>query len=155
MPSRRASDGVLRNFLGAYSSRNSDYDGYWIFGLVVTASTRVSIDLLGEGCGAGMLPYETAARQLACAKFKEQISAARVPLSAVAEARLDLTWSTAARVEPVNGHDREGHDLTLTVRATTRRGRLHRQQRTIFVAPHDPTLELRSTRATLEKRPSS
>ena len=35
MPRRRTIKGVLDNFLGTYTSRYSDYDGYWLFGMVV------------------------------------------------------------------------------------------------------------------------
>src|SRR5688572_4808609 len=38
--------GALRNFLGTFTSRNSDADGYWIFGQVVGKAESLEIDLL-------------------------------------------------------------------------------------------------------------
>ena len=35
MPTRRVIKSVLHNFLGTYTSRYSDYNGYWLFGFMV------------------------------------------------------------------------------------------------------------------------
>ena len=35
MPTRNALKGVLAGFLGTYTSRNSDYRGYWLLGFLV------------------------------------------------------------------------------------------------------------------------
>jgi hypothetical protein len=146
MPSRRAIAGVLHNFLGSFASRNADLDGYWLFGLVVTGWSQATIDLLGEGSAAGAPPHEVAARQLACATFQQQMMHARAPLAALREARLEISRSAAARIDSVDEHDREGHDLTLRVYALTAHGQSLERETTIFVAPHDPALERRRAR---------
>jgi hypothetical protein len=38
--------GVLHNFLATYSSRYSDYDGYWLFGVLAQESGHLQIDLV-------------------------------------------------------------------------------------------------------------
>ena len=43
---RRIIKGVLHNFIGTYTSRYSDYDGYWLFGMVVRDVAELRIDLL-------------------------------------------------------------------------------------------------------------
>jgi hypothetical protein len=48
MKPRRIIKGVLHNFLGTYTSRYSDYDGYWLFGMLVRDVEELSIDLLPE-----------------------------------------------------------------------------------------------------------
>jgi hypothetical protein len=147
MPSRRAIAGVLHNFLGSFASRNSDLGGYWMFGLVVTTCSQTSIDLLGDGDAGGAPPHEVASRRLARATFERQMMHARAPRSALREARLEISRSAAPRIDAVDGHDRQGHDLTLRVSVTTAHGQTIERQTTIFVAPHDPALERRSTRS--------
>ena len=46
MAKRRAIRGVLGNFLGTFTSRYSDYDGYWLFGFLVADLKDLRIDLL-------------------------------------------------------------------------------------------------------------
>ena len=48
MTSRRVIPGVLHNFLGTFTSRYSDFNGYWIFGFLVEKMDSVRIDLLAE-----------------------------------------------------------------------------------------------------------
>ena len=48
MTSRRVIPGVLHNFLGTFTSRYSDFDGYWVFGFLIESMDRVRIDLLSE-----------------------------------------------------------------------------------------------------------
>jgi hypothetical protein len=45
MPGRRSITGVLCGFLGTYTSRYSDFDGYWIFGFLVAQVVDVKFDL--------------------------------------------------------------------------------------------------------------
>ena len=46
---RRVIKGVLDNFLGTYTSRYTDYEGYWLFGLLVADLGEVEFDLLAAG----------------------------------------------------------------------------------------------------------
>jgi hypothetical protein len=49
MASLRAIKCALHNFLGTYSSRYSEYSGYWLFGFLVNDLTRIDFDLFERG----------------------------------------------------------------------------------------------------------
>ncbi len=46
MACRNAIRGALNGFLGTYTSRYSDFGGYWLFGLVANELRQLQIDLL-------------------------------------------------------------------------------------------------------------
>jgi hypothetical protein len=45
---RRVLNSVLRGFLGSYSSRYSDFDGFWLFGFLVSDLALMEVDLLAS-----------------------------------------------------------------------------------------------------------
>jgi hypothetical protein len=65
----------------------------------------------------------------------------------VREARVTVARATIPIQGPVNGHLVSGYDTTVTVTALSDLGVVYTRTATIFVAPHDPRIELRSTRA--------
>ncbi len=72
MATRRTMRGVLGNFLGTYTSRYSDFDGYWLFGFLVSDLGEFRIDLLAPNPGEPNTPLAVAV-QLAAAKFDDQM----------------------------------------------------------------------------------
>src|SRR5437667_11840282 len=97
MTSRRTIKGVLHNFLGTYTSRYSDFDGYWLFGFLVDGIDHAKCDLIetsGENIEATPI---AAAKRLAATKFAEQIEKAGLPRSCFREAHLDITKSADSR----------------------------------------------------------
>ena len=145
MTTRRAFKGALCGFLGTYTSRYSDYDGWWIFGLLVADLTSMSIDLLAP-VSPGVVPQPSeAARRLAVVKFQEQVAKARLSPALLREARLDITRGMESRSCFVNGHAREGSALHFRATVTTDQGRTYECTCVVFVAPHSDG-ELRSTR---------
>jgi hypothetical protein len=79
---------VLRGFLGTFTSRHPDYDGYWIFGYVVESLDVLSIDLLADA----PVPDspQTALLSIAGRTFAEQLAKAGLERSQVASAVLTL-----------------------------------------------------------------
>jgi hypothetical protein len=71
IPRRRNLKGVLAGFLGTYTSRYSDYQGFWLFGFIVGLPNPLEIDLLGVQENA--LSPEDMAGDLARVKFREQL----------------------------------------------------------------------------------
>ena len=141
MPRRRIIKGILHSFLGTYTSRYSNYDGYWLFGFLVEDMEHVRIDLLGAaGKGAEGTPTTTA-RCLAVSKFAEQMEKAGFSMSCFQEACLDITKSADSREGIVNGHVCSGHDVRFVATAITDHGRTFESGVSVFVAPHDPTIE--------------
>lgn len=145
MPHRKSLKGVLDNFLGTFTSRHSDLSGYWIFGMIISDLNRHRIDLLGPGPD-GSDALATAGR-LACQRFHEQLLKPGLAPACVREATLELERTSRSRSVNVNGLMATGHELALTARVVTDLGKTYERRQSIFVAPHDPTVESRSARA--------
>jgi hypothetical protein len=148
MPRRRALRGVLHSFLGSFTSRYSDYEGYWIFGVLVLDLRETTIDLLGDAGGGERPGPLTAALRLARTLFGEQLGKAGLDPSRVREARLDMRRSSALTRGTVNGRLAEGYEIKLAVRVVTDLNGVYESTASIFAAPHDPQAEQRSSRAT-------
>lgn len=145
MKIRRHISGVLCSFLDAYASRYSDYDGYWIFGLLIREGERQSFDLLHDDSSTLNSPIVAAARQIAQERFLALLGKARIPKAFVSEVKVHLS-----RLEPspgaVNGRISNGYRVSLAVVALSDLGKCYNAEKIIFVAPHNPADELRSTR---------
>ena len=145
MPTRRVLNGVLCGFLGTYTSRYSDYDGYWLLGFLVGNLEKAEFDLLTSEAGIFRNPI-SAARNLAASKFADQLRKAALELHNLNEARLTIERLPDDRSVP-GQHFRCGYNLLFRATATADTGRQYEQEKIVFVAPHDPRLESRSTRA--------
>jgi hypothetical protein len=145
MPHRRDLKGVVHNFLGTYTSRYSDHEGWWIFGLAEAQLGNAQVDLFGSVDRAD--DPLSAATQMAQAKFAEQLSKAKIPSSFVREAHLSVTRAPELSRGQVNERWCDGHTFTFTVRVVSDRGKTFEDKTSIFVAPHDETIERRRTRA--------
>ncbi len=147
MARRRTIQSVIDNFLASLVSRNSELDGYWIFGHVVSDLTSVlEIDLLGPMRERESTATAALAR-LAVRLFHEQLAKQRLPVRVVAEANLCASRSPSATRGSVNGHEVNGFAVTLTAHVVSDLGRTYSASIRRFVAPHDESLERRSGRA--------
>src|SRR5262249_41036521 len=139
MTSRRVIPGVLHNFLGTFTSRYSDFDGYWLFGFLVENLDTLRIDLLGEiheDADSTALGF---ARRLAARRFSEQIAKAGLPKEWVREAYLDISKSSQGKIGVVNGRRCSGYDVKFEAHVVSDLSRAYERTGSIFVAPHDPT----------------
>jgi len=138
---------VLRGFLGTYVSRYSDWDGFWLFGFLVSELRVMEIDLLGAG--GDVAPADTpeaAARALATSKFRDQLAKVGLPAGRVEAASLTLE-RLAPATGLADGVARAGFQLRFRAATTTDTGRVFEAEQIVFVAPHDPRVERRSARA--------
>jgi hypothetical protein len=145
MARRRVIKGVVHNFLGTLSSRYSDYDGYWVFGLLVSGLNELTIDLLSDAD----IPDDSVLThliRLARERFSEQLVRQRLALSSVRSASLQITRSPAPTIGVVNGHRADGYEVTLCARVVSDLHTAYAGQVTVFVAPHNAEIEIRSTR---------
>lgn len=137
----RALHALLHNFLGTFTSRYTQRDGYWLFGFVVEGPD-LDVDLLGP-------PPEdaaalTTAEAWAVALFRDQLRKARLDPSRIVAAGLRSSASPDEVTREVDGTDRRGRDLRFEAQATAPSGRVAVVACTLFVAPHDPSVERRS-----------
>jgi hypothetical protein len=139
--------GVLHNFLGTYTSRYSDYEGYWMFGWLVGEIEELRIDLLSLNEGSTeKTPIETA-KLIAAQKFKEQVEKVGGTLDCIREAYLDLKKLPGIENGMVNGRVCAGNTIRFEARAVSDHGKAYESEMTLFVASHNPQVELRSNRA--------
>jgi hypothetical protein len=146
MATRRAIQGVLHNFLGTYTSRYTDLNGYWLFGFLVAALQEMRFDLIGKQDAGQISAPEDVARWVARTKFREQMEKSRVPMSSIKAADLIIRRGVEKKRGFVNGLACDGCDLVFDVQATTSRDVALSCGRSVFVAPHDPRVERRSAR---------
>ena len=146
MPTRRAIRGVLGNFLGTYTSRYTDFDGYWLFGFLVGDFGELRIDLLTPTVGEANSALGVAVRS-AAVKFEDQVRKAGLAISQVREAQLTIRWLPDSVDGSVNGHPCVGYNLNFLAEAVMCVGSRYEKTRLLFVAPHDATVELQNTRA--------
>ena len=132
----------------SYTSRYSDYDGYWLFGLVVGDIDELRIDLLSPSAGAAASAPVAVAIRLAGQKFREQMEKAGSAVSCAREARLDITRSPSSHNGVVNGRLCAGYNVRFRARVVSDYGKTYESETSVFVAPHDSQVELRSTRGT-------
>src|SRR5688572_24413500 len=147
MPRRRLINGVLQSFLGTFSSRYSDFNGYWLFGFLVGGPDLVTIDLLAPlDSHVPATPIESA-KAIAAQRFNDQIEKCGVPTHWIAEARLDLQFPKGVSAKPNSGAARPVVELMIAVSVKSDLGRTYLRGVLLEVSPHDPRFETRSARA--------
>jgi hypothetical protein len=146
MESRRDLKGILYNFLGTFTSRYSDWDGYWLFGLLVDDFKQIQIDLVNNNAENNNTKQFRFVKALAVGKFKEQIEKAGLGMSCVREARLDIIKPEDSTFGLVNNSKCSGYDVKFSVRVISDLGKTYKNEIVIFVAPHNPNVERRSVR---------
>ena len=137
---------MLKNFLGTYTSRYSEFQGYWLFGFLVADLGELRIDLLATTASASEGPLSVAIR-LAVEKFQDQVRKARVAPARVRSGRLILRRSPSAVKGTVNRHACLGYSVHFMAEVVMNDERRYEQEHVLFVAPHNPAAELRSTTA--------
>lgn len=148
MTRRRSLRGALHNYLGTLTSRYSDFDGYWILGLIVDdLGETTTIDLLDDSrLDVEPTPLAAFAR-LARAKFREQIARQRIPASFVRSAAVEITKPATRTEGCVNGHVTAGYSVGFSARAESDLHTIYVSKISVFVAPHNATIERRSMRS--------
>src|SRR5206468_1458652 len=101
MVTHRVVKAVLKNFLGTYTSRYSDYCGYWLFGFLVGDLDEVQFDLLTRAGGNQNTP-RAVATLLAATKFADQMCKAGLKPSQFRDARLRIKKLMGTTEELVN-----------------------------------------------------
>jgi len=137
---------VLGNFLGTYTSRYSDYRGYWLFGFLVADLDELRIDLLASPAAEADSPLGVAVRS-AAAKFANQVQKAGLVRPQIRDAWLTIRKLAGPATGSVNGVPCAGHNVSFSAGAVMDGGRRYEREQVLFVAPHNAEVELRSGRA--------
>lgn len=132
---------VLHNFLGTYTSRYSDYRGYWLHGQLPQDGGTRKLDLLGTA-SAGGTP-ESEAYRLAIRRFGEQVIKSTLTMEVVRKATLQVDTGSEV-VQGWHGNRRDvGRMVRFVARAEMHTGRVFETEQKVFVAAHDPEKERR------------
>jgi hypothetical protein len=142
MPTRKFIKSALAGFLGTYTSRYTDYLGYWLFGFLVSHLDRIEIDLLDSSVAIPVTPLSFAA-EFAHIKFIDQIRKWGFDLSVIRKAILTIE-RLAHKDGLVNGNFAEGFEIKFSVSAVSDIGNVYKSELVVFVAPHNPAFEIRS-----------
>ena len=152
MPTRRRIKSVLHGFLGTVVSRHSKSNGYWLFGVFEHTLAGRRINLLGVGntpetSGANSVNGELGPEdfdgvaQLARRKFAEQVYRHGFEMDILASAEWVIARCAPALETHASGFLRRGSYFVF--RATVGIDqRAYQRQTVVFVAPHEPTLEM-------------
>jgi hypothetical protein len=143
-PKRRQLNGVLTGFLGTFTSRHADFEGYWLFGFIVKKIVLLDIDLLAKKTSAVGAIAE--AENIARIRFRAQLSKHGFDECAAVEARLRIEPCREEIERLVGNILRRGSDLAFHASILSDMGSLYSRSHTVFVASHDPRFELRSVR---------
>jgi hypothetical protein len=146
MTRRRCIPAALHNYLGTLTSRYSDFDGYWILGLIVNDLGEMTIDLLADANADARLTPSAAFVRLARDKFREQMGKQRNPAPFVRSACLEITKRAARTEGYVNGHVRAGYEVSFVTRVESDLRAGYASNVSVFVAPHNADIETRSVR---------
>jgi hypothetical protein len=114
--------------------------------MLVGRLTVIEIDLLHWEDGVVEETPVVAANRLAVKRFAVQMAKAKLSLSLVRVAQLTIVKLPDKKRGPVNGRTSDGYDVQFTARVVSNVGKSYEWTRTVFVAPHNPNIESRSTR---------
>lgn len=132
---------VLAGFVGSYTSRYSDYRGYWLHGQLTFESSRHQFNLLSSPPND-----ETplgAARRLAVRRFTEQVAKSGLTVDAIREATLQIHMDPECIRGWQGNQLSDGHMVQFQASAVMDNGYKYVAGRAVFVAPHDPNKERR------------
>ena len=144
MAQRGAIKVVLAGLLGRYTSRHCDLGGYWLHGQLEPTAAPCVIDLLSEP-PSGRAPRD-AAHRFAISTFLDQLAKSEISIDRVSAASLSVSADPEAVEGWRGGRRAMGRQVRFVARASLADGRAHVCERSVFVAPHDPTQELRRAR---------
>ncbi len=147
MVCRRKLTSVLHNFLGTYTSRYSEYNGYWLFGMLIGQTESLDFDLLHAEDNNAETPLVANAKRLAVEKFADQVGKAGLPISYLRKAWLHIFWLPDVIQGVVNGQVCAGHDVRFMATAVSDVGKTYEWTTSVFVSPHNSLVEHQSTRA--------
>jgi hypothetical protein len=149
MASRKAIKSVLHNFLGTYTSRYSEYDGYWLFGFLVDDMIQVKIDLIDMISKRTETAQMDIAIKLAIRLFSEQVKKAGLAISCIQQAQLDIKKLDETITVIINEQECYGYKLNFKATAVSNLGKAYEHEKSIFVTSHNPWAERRSARGDL------
>lgn len=124
--------GAVCGFLGTFTSRNSDFRGFWLHGQFLPGLEEWAVDLLGPApCGDGAREY---ACRLARRRFAEQVNKVGLGLEVVESATLLVSRALELNL------------WRFVVQVVLDSGREVEHQTSLFVRQHDPGREFRRIR---------
>lgn len=142
--------GVIHNFLGAYTSRYSDFKGYWAFGMIVDDLFVTEIDLLdtrSENVQKNVGEYVLSRAQNT---FKDQMSKAGILHNTIERAILQIRRCNT-KTGFINNTKKNGWIVDFTAEVVTKKNLQYRDSKMLFIAPHDSRNEFRSARYKIDE----
>lgn len=142
MPNQRVIKGILHNFLGTYTSRYSNFNGYWLWGYLVIQSDPFCFNLL-ENIPSDGTPLGVA-KALAASTFQAQMAKQNLDLPRVSDASVCIAISPLEIAGQFNAMPCRGHIMQFKAQARMVTGFHAQHTQSRFVAPHRPSIEMQS-----------
>jgi hypothetical protein len=136
----RALRGALGNFLGTFTSRYSEFEGYWLFGFLVADFDYFEIELTETSHDVPATPLAKATH-LARFAFDDQLRKAKLLPDQVSAAKVVFVRHPDQVEGWVNIHRKKGFNVTVRVEARSNREEYFAKKVVLFVTPHDPLAE--------------
>lgn len=142
--SLRALKSVLHNFLGSFTSRYTDYNGYSFWGFVLPYLDFYEIDLLkrNKNYTENILLNEFS--DLANRIFLDQLGKHRIETYEILKAKLIFTIVDSSQTIDVNGYLTNASTIKVYAEAQTGLYRIYDKTMYITVAKHNPEIEFKS-----------
>jgi hypothetical protein len=138
--------GVVFNFLATFLSRNCDIGGYWLPGLIVEHVGPEPVDVLSD-TPLPNAPQLRIIKRAARERFLDQLDKDGIPRNRVVRCMLRFNRQEEKTTGFVNGYEVQGYTLTVTAEVTSDLGKVYSAEKVVFVSPHNPQIERRSTRS--------
>src|SRR5579859_767610 len=123
MPTRRKFRAVISGFLGTIASRNSDYQGYWLFGFLTGAPAILTINLLEPPAARQIEPALDYTIDLAKQTFGSQVDKAGLPRGSAQEATLTVERRPEMLSRAGGEHLRRGYEIVIRIAVLADTGR--------------------------------
>lgn len=137
---------VLHNFLGTFTSRNADYNGYSFWGFVLPFLDYYEIDLLKKSKHYTENILLDEFSDLASHTFLTQLGKHRIETYEILKARLTFAVIDSSQKIEVNGHLTQGSTLKIYAEAQTGLYTIYHKTAYLTVAKHNPEIEFKSIR---------
>ena len=151
MPTHRVLRSIAHDVAQTLISRNDDVAGYWALGQLLSyalsnKAVSVAIDLT---CGESKPSLQDSPLSVLPAQWSEvfwrNVAQQKLQRSAVDRASASISFGVTKARQGTRGGDVE-YPVLLQVSIQDDRGRVYSRSADVWCSPHDPKLELKSTR---------
>jgi hypothetical protein len=146
MKCRRQIPGVLRSWLDTLVSRYTDYDGYWVWGMLQNETHSLDISIKGPDSNLSLTRLQLSLLGYSRRRAQELFDLSPVPFDVISELSLSVQTMPDRVMVRQGTHISNGFITNLAACATSDLNKKYRVTVQFGVAPHSFWHEHRSSR---------